>query len=68
MTREQFQKFCLAQANWWCHAASNGHAATRHITRGDGHRLDADELRDDAMKTAQHHLTRYMEACEGMDA
>jgi len=65
MNKEQFQQFCLVQAQWWMHSASNGHAATRYITRGDGHRLTADELRDDAMNISRQHMTNFRKSCDG---
>ena len=57
-------KFHELQALWWMHSASNGHSATRNITFGNGRKLDKDDLRDDAMKTAQHHLTLFRECAE----
>jgi len=64
MTKDERLRFHEMQANWWMHSATNGHAATRHITRGDGHRLTEDELRDDAMRTSQRHIQMFMETAE----
>ena len=59
----QFQT-SLAWANWWVHAASNGHAAMREVVRGDGHKMTPDELRDQAMNTAKNHIHRAQECAD----
>ena len=53
----------LGLANWWMHAASNGHAGTRRMFKQD-QQLDQEALRDDAMKTSMRHLNMYMELAE----
>jgi len=54
--KKMFFEMSLMWAQWWMHAASNGHATTREVVRGDDHKLTQDELRDDAMNTAKTHL------------
>ena len=53
-------KFHELQALWWMNSATNGHATIRHIMTGD-HKLNADELRDEAMQTSNRHIHMYME-------
>jgi len=57
----------LARANWWTNAATNGHASTRKIIRGDGHKLTQEELRDDAMTVAQTHMQRAQDCLDLME-
>lgn len=66
MDNEHWMKFHELQALWWMHAASNGHAATRIVHKGGltDPLMTTEELRDDAMKTAQHHLHLYMHFAE----
>jgi len=52
------------QANWWTHAASNGHSNKRKIKDGNGRLYTDDELRDDAMSIAQNHMKIFMECAE----
>ena len=67
MTRKEQMKQHELWALWWIHAATNGHAETRTIHKGgyDGPLLNKDELRDEAMKTAKHHIHCYREVAEG---
>lgn len=58
-------KYHELQAMWWMHSASNGHSSTRTVHKGyDGPLMTAEELRDDAMKTSQHHMNLYLELSE----
>ena len=64
MTHEEFKEHCIMQANWWMHAASNGHSGTRNVEDGAGRKYTQDELRDDAMSISRHHMSNYREACD----
>lgn len=50
-------------ANWWMNAATNGHASTRIIFRGN-HQLTVEELRDEAMECSMRHIHLYIELAE----
>lgn len=63
MNREHAMQHALLMAQWWMHAATNGHAARRNIWRGH-HKLTEDELIADAMETAQHHMSRYRQMAD----
>jgi hypothetical protein len=52
VTEMRFQ-INLAWANWYTHAANNGHCEVAH---DDNHKLTPDELRDHAMERAERHL------------
>ena len=56
------------QALWWIASATIGHAEIRDIRKGghDGQRLTPQELRDDAMTTAQTHITNYRNFSEAL--
>ena len=57
-------KFHELQALWWMNSATNGHCNIRHITTGNGRRLNNDELRDNAMETSQRHMELFRECNE----
>ena len=65
MNKEQQLKFHEMQANWWMHAASNGHCQSKLIYKGTGNKkFTKDELIDEAMKTSQKHIQLYMKVAE----
>lgn len=64
MTKDQFQAYCLAQANWWIAYANTPANKNRTVLLGfGGEKLSEDQLIDDAMNTAQNHLQKYWESC-----
>ena len=66
MNKEQFQKHCEMQANWWIAYATTGACKKREIHHGtmDGPLLTEDELVKDALDTAQQHIRLFRESCE----
>ena len=53
------------QAMWWMHSASNGHCEIRNVTNlGTNKKLTSDQLRDDAMRTAQNHMKIFNDYIE----
>jgi len=64
MTKEQFQAYCLAQANWWMAYANTPANKKRTVFKGFSDRaLSESELIDDAMNTSRNHLQNYWESC-----
>lgn len=64
MNKEQFQKHCEMQANWWIATALTGHAKSRDISDGSGRQLTDDEKTASALQTAQNHIRLFRESCE----
>ena len=68
MDKQQFQKHCEMQANWWIASALTGHAKQRNLFKsvnaiGDTEMSD-DEKIANALETAQNHIRLFRESCE----
>jgi hypothetical protein len=66
MNKEQFQKHCEMQANWWMAYALTGACKNRKVHHGsfDGPLFTAEELVQDALDAAQNHIRLFRESCE----
>ncbi len=65
MNKEQFQKYCEMQANWWMAYATTGVCKKLKIFHGDGKELTDEEKIAHALDTAKNHMHNYWESCNG---
>jgi len=64
-TVDDQMKYHEMQAMWWMHSASNGHCEIRNVTNlGTNKKLTSDQLRADAMRTAQRHMKIFSECID----
>jgi hypothetical protein len=64
MNKEQYQKHCEMQANWWIAYATTGACTKRTMYHGDSSPFTDKELIAEALETAQSHIRNYVESCE----
>lgn len=64
MNKEQYQKHCEMQANWWIAFATTKACTSRTMYHGNGDQFTGNELIADAMETAQQHIRNFVESCE----